>query len=125
MKILIIDDSKTARSLLKMHLNKLGHEDIREVENGREGFDILEKESNINLVLLDRVMPEMDGIQFLKRLKENDIYQSVKVAMITGEPDEQAKMQALIDYNADFYLEKPVSSTSLVRMFTQLSRPGS
>jgi len=123
MKILIIDDSKTVRSLIKIPLNELGYDDIQEAENGRQGLDILEKDASFDLILLDRVMPEMDGMEFLKKLRENDSYKTIAVTMVTGLPDEQEKMSALMEYGVDYYLEKPVTASSLVRMFSQLSKP--
>ena len=75
-KILIVDDSSTMRRIIKNVLKKLGFkdDDFMEAENGKVAWEIWEKEKdNIDLILLDWNMPEMNGYDFLKAVRADEI----------------------------------------------------
>lgn len=120
MKILVVDDSATARAFLKKLLKKLDYTDTVEASNGREALEVLSNTSDINLVLLDRYMPVMDGLEFMQEFKKNPQYQYILVSMVTMEDDMNEKMKTIADYRADYYITKPVTKDSLIRMFAKL-----
>jgi CheY-like chemotaxis protein len=120
MKILVVDDSQTARQLTKRCLQELGHVDIIESANGMEALQRLADTPGIELVLLDRYMPNMDGLQFMSQFKQNPAFRKVRVSMVTTEDKSDEKMRAIADYEADYYIIKPITTQALVRMFAKL-----
>ena len=91
-KILIVDDSSTMRRIIKNVLKKLGFksDDFMEAENGKVALDIWNKEKdNIDLILLDWNMPEMNGYDFLKAVRADEVKRGV-----LGSKDEKVKIKS-------------------------------
>jgi len=124
MKILVVDDSHTARQVAIKCLKDLGYTDVVEAQDGGEALEKLKANPGIRLVLLDRYMPTMDGLEFMRRFKADPDNQGVHVSMVTSEDDMDEKFKAVADYNADYYIIKPVTSQALVRMFARLFPDG-
>jgi two-component system chemotaxis response regulator CheY len=124
MKILVVDDSPTARQLTKKFLKDLEYANIIEAENGKQGLEQLEAHPDIELVLLDRYMPEMDGIEFIRKTKSNPKWKGIKVSMVTSEDDLDERFKTVAEHRADYYIIKPVTAQSLVRMFAKLFPDG-
>ena len=82
-RILIVDDAYINRELLKEMLSE--NYEILEAENGKEALDIVENEKHINGILLDLVMPVMDGFELLEELKKTDIMDKIPVMIISSE----------------------------------------
>lgn len=82
-KILIVEDEKTLQIALKTKLQKDEGLEILQAFNGKEGLEILAKEP-INLILLDIVMPVMDGVEMLKRVRKEKKYDKVKIIILTN-----------------------------------------
>ena len=90
-KILIVDDSSTMRRIIKNVLKKLGFnpDDFVEAENGKVAWEIWQKEKdNIDLILLDWNMPEMNGYDFLKAVRADEVARG-----ILGSKDEKVKVK--------------------------------
>ena len=90
-KILIVDDSSTMRRIIKNVLKKLGFNpnDFIEAENGKVAWEIWQKEKdNIDLILLDWNMPEMNGYDFLKAVRADEVARGV-----LGSKDEKIKIK--------------------------------
>ena len=90
-KILIVDDSSTMRRIIKNVLKKLGFNpnDFIEAENGKVAWEIWQKEKdNIDLILLDWNMPEMNGYDFLKAVRADEVARG-----ILGSKDEKVKIK--------------------------------
>jgi len=102
-KILIVDDSRTSRRMLKNVLMELGYEDIEEAVNGEEGF-IRYKELKPDLVTMDITMPVMDGIEGLELIKKYD--PDAKVVMISA-AGQRDKMFKAVKYGAAEFITKP------------------
>jgi len=107
-KILVVDDDMINRKLLNVLVKKMGHTAI-EAENGMEAFNIIKNEP-IDMVLLDIIMPVMDGIDLLKLLKQDDNYKSIPVAILTT--DDTRKTEAL-NIGACSVLIKPIKEPDL------------
>ena len=105
MKILIVDDSKVMRLLVRRTLRQAGFEDIDvvEAENGREGLDVYNRE-HPNVVLADWNMPEMGGLELLQHLRKAD--PGVKLGFITSEQTPEIRNEAR-EAGARFFIAKP------------------
>lgn len=110
-RILIVDDHQLSRELLKEYLNGAGYEAI-EAADGAEALERLE-ESVPDLVLLDIIMPNVDGFEVCRRIKENPRTSLLPIIMVTGLEDFDAKMKAL-SLGADDYVNKPISERELL-----------
>lgn len=108
-KILIVDDDKNVRDFLELFLKKKGYMQVLTAESGLDALKIVEKE-NIRLVLLDIMLPGMDGLEVLRKIKS--MKKETGVIMITGFPDEQ-KAKEMIKEGAYDYIVKPFDLTYL------------
>lgn len=102
-KVLIVDDSKTSRRILKGILEDCGHEVIAEAENGDEGY-IKYREVKPDIVTMDITMPKMDGIECLKVIKHFDA--EAKVVMVTAAGQKEKMLEAVKNGAAEF-ITKP------------------
>ena len=99
--ILIADDETEIRQLLRLYLEKDGYE-VFEAENGVEALSIL-KQMEIHLVLLDIMMPQMDGYQVMRRLRQDS---NIPVIFLSAKGADEDKILGL-DLGADDYITKP------------------
>ncbi len=108
--ILIVDDESRMRKLIKDFLTKKDYK-ILEAENGEEALEIFEKNENqINLVLLDVMMPKLDGWSVLRRIRDKS---NVPVIMLTARGEEQDELFGF-ELGVDEYITKPFSPKILV-----------
>lgn len=115
--ILICDDEKTIRSALRIYLTSEGYT-VFEAENGAEALAIAEKE-DIHLVLLDIMMPVMDGITAMTKLRETS---NVPIILLTAKSEDTDKVLGL-NVGADDYVTKPFNPVELLaRVRSQLRR---
>ncbi len=108
-KVLVVDDESRMRKLVKDFLTKKNYAVI-EAGDGVEALDKFFEEKDISLVILDVMMPKMDGWQVLREIRE---YSQVPVIMLTAKTDERDELQGF-DYGADEYISKPFSPKILV-----------
>ncbi len=108
-KILIVDDSRTSRRILKSILENAGHEVIGEATNGEEGY---QKYCDLkpDLVTLDVTMPVLDGIGALKKIKGD--YPQSKVVMVTA-AGQKTKLVEAVQAGADEFIPKPFEPEQL------------
>lgn len=107
-KILLVDDDRTLRAVLTLQLEQMGYEVIEAV-NGREAFDILETHSDtIDIILLDREMPVMDGMEFISKIKTEARFSKIPVIMATGSGQPEQISQG-IEAGVFYYLVKPIN----------------
>ena len=112
-KALVVDDSRVVRMLLARTLRELGYE-VREAANGREALEVMEHEkASVGLVLADWNMPEVNGLDLLKRLRQNPEFAQVTVIMVTTET-EIGQMSAALEAGANEYIMKPFTREILV-----------
>ncbi len=112
-KALIVDDSRAVRMILARTLKELGFE-VREAANGREALEVIETEKTaVSLVLADWNMPEVNGLELLKRLRQKPELSSLVVVMVTTET-ELDQMAAALEAGANEYVMKPFTKDILV-----------
>jgi two-component system, chemotaxis family, chemotaxis protein CheY len=106
-RALIIDDSSVMRKIVERSLRQAGMElaEVQGAANGAEALAILAK-SAVDLILCDIYMPVMDGLEFVRRLKDIENTKGVPVVMITTEGNESHVVQAL-SMGARGYIRKP------------------
>ncbi len=94
MKILIVDDSPTMRRILKNSLKHLGYEDVGEAENGREALSMLHVDQ-YNFIVTDWNMQEMDGLTFVKTIKEESEFAAIPILMVTTSSQQEDVIEAM------------------------------
>jgi two-component system, chemotaxis family, chemotaxis protein CheY len=112
-KALVVDDSRAVRMILANTLRELGFE-VREAANGREALEVLAAEKTaVSLVLVDWNMPEVNGLELLKRLRQKPEFSSLVVVMVTTETELDQMAEAL-EAGANEYVMKPFTKDILV-----------
>jgi len=105
-KAMVVDDSKAIRMILSKTLTEVGYE-VCEASNGREALSVFDREkADISLVLVDWNMPQMDGLEFVKRLRADPKHSSVVLMMVTTETEVEQMVKAL-EAGANEYVMKP------------------
>ena len=121
LKVLVVDDESRMRKLVKDFLVKKDFE-VLEAANGQEAVDIFFADKDIDLVILDVMMPQMDGWQVCKEIRQ---YSKVPIIMLTAKSDERDELLGF-DLGVDEYISKPFSPKILVaRVEAILRRSGS
>lgn len=108
-KILVVDDEARMRKLVRDFLEREGFV-VREAGDGLEAMEIFYEEKDIALVILDVMMPKMDGWQTLRELRQSS---DVPVIMLTARSEERDELQGF-DLGVDEYISKPFSPKILV-----------
>lgn len=109
--ILLIDDERDFAFFIKQNLELTGLYKVIIATNGRDGLAVAARQKP-DLIILDVLMPEMDGFEVLKALKSNPATTMISVIMLTAIDTEEAKQKALGLYNED-YIVKPVAISDL------------
>jgi two-component system chemotaxis response regulator CheY len=108
-KAMVVDDSRAIRMILAKTLSDLGFQ-VCQAGNGREALDMVERENgDLSLILVDWNMPEMNGLEFIKRLRADSRMSSVPLMMVTTETEMDQVMTA-IEAGANEYVMKPFTS---------------
>ena len=102
--ILVVDDDRDICEALKIYLAPAGH-DVLTAYNGKEALEVLAKEQ-VDLVLMDIMMPQMDGWETLREIRNNEKTKYLPVIMITA-VNEEHKIVAGLRHGADDYVVKP------------------
>lgn len=109
MKILAVDDEAAILELLELSLKKNGFE----VVTAADGREALAKAAGVDLIVLDVMLPELDGFEVCRRLKLDKATESIPIIMLTAKLDEIDKVLGL-ELGADDYMTKPFSPRELV-----------
>jgi adenylate cyclase len=118
--ILVVDDSEENRELLVQRLTRLGYS-VRAVESGQRALEVIAVQP-VDLVLLDILMPGLDGFEVLRRLKADPARQHLPVIMLSA-ADEHDTAVRCIKLGADDFLPKPFNATLLMaRIGSSLSK---
>ncbi|MBP7088900.1 MAG: response regulator [Candidatus Omnitrophica bacterium] len=121
-KILTIDDEEDLPFFIKANLELTGEYEVVVARSGKEGIKAAIRYKP-DLILLDIMMPHMDGYQVLDRLKKSRRTLSIPVIMLTAKGDDESKMKASSLYNED-YIVKPIQIDSLIAKIEEILKRG-
>lgn len=119
MSIIIVDDNATNQIIIKAILNKAGYENLKIASSAMELYSILDlesdsiAESNVDLILMDMMMPEIDGLEACKRVLQTERYKDVPIIFVTALGDSN-KMAEALDAGASDYVMKPINKMELL-----------
>lgn len=107
LRLLVVDDSSTMRRIIKNTLSRLGYNDVLEAENGAIAWEIMSApDSNIKVLITDWNMPEMNGLELVKRVRADDRYRDVPIIMVTTEGG-KAEVITALRAGVNNYIVKP------------------
>lgn len=112
MHALVVDDSDSMRNALSKILEKIGFT-VSEAGDGQEALKVLTSLDRVDLLLVDWVMPIMDGLQLVRALRHDENYSSVPIIMVTGQREPE-DLQRIFQAGVDAYIMKPVKVRILV-----------
>lgn len=116
MNILIVDDEKLLRNVIKEYSTSLGY-NVYEAEDGQEAIDIV-KNNNINVIILDIMMPKLDGYKTCVEIKK---IKDIPIIMLSARKEELDKLTGF-EAGADDYMEKPFSPKELMARIKAVSK---
>lgn len=123
-KILVVDDFSTMRRIVKNILKQLGYENIEEAEDGSQAYNKL-KSGSFGFVVSDWNMPNMDGLELLKKVRSDPDLKDLPFLMVTAEAEKE-KVIAAIKAGVSNYIVKPFTAEVLKekmdRIFEKLSK---
>jgi two-component system chemotaxis response regulator CheY len=111
-RALVVDDSRTIRSILAKKLVHLGFQ-VSQAENGQIALDVLRATPMVSLALVDWNMPVMNGLEFVKSVRAESIYDDMTIVMVTTET-ETSQMLAALDAGANDYIMKPFTDEIII-----------
>lgn len=119
--ILIVDDSSSLRTVVRMALNRAGYE-VSEAADGVEALALLDKPAKVHLIVSDVNMPNMDGITFVTKVKQHPKHKFIPVIMLTTEGEEARKNQGRLA-GAKAWMVKPFNPPQLLDAVSKLVLP--
>ena len=119
-KILIVEDDATIRTILQMLLKGAGFTHVRVTTRGDEGLDAIRREQP-QLVLLDLMLPGIDGLTVCRRVREDPTLADVRILMLTAKSEDEDVVRGL-ELGADDYVTKPFSREVLLARINVLLR---
>lgn len=109
--ILVVDDEQDLLDLIEYNLKKEGF-DVLKAEDGKEGIAVA-REHLPSLVLLDIMMPKMDGLEVVEIMRNDDKLKHIPIIFLTARGDEKTEVEGL-NKGGDDYITKPISTTKLI-----------
>ena len=106
MKLLVVDDSSTMRRIIKNTLQRLGFDDVLEAEHGVEAWQIMERTPDISVLITDWNMPEMNGLDLVRKVRADGRYDSMPIIMVTTEGG-KAEVITALKAGVNNYIVKP------------------
>jgi two-component system chemotaxis response regulator CheY len=118
--ILIVDDSLPMRSVIKRTFKAAGYGNSQfyEAGNGKDALELMQN-NWIDIVLTDYNMPVMNGLEFIKKLKTQDLFKEIPVVVVSTEGNE-TKIKAFMDSGAAGYITKPFTPEIIRDLITKL-----
>jgi len=111
LNVLIVDDDFINRTLLKSILKRNSTvSNMIEAENGSDALDKVKADSTIDLVLLDIIMPILDGVEFLKIFRGNPVFNNIPVIVLSTDDTRKGEV---MDLGANDFLRKPIKEDDL------------
>lgn len=106
MKLLVVDDSSTMRRIIKNTLARLGYEDVLEGEDGVQGWNVLNENPDVGMLITDWNMPEMNGLELVKKVRADARFTDLPIIMVTTEGGKTEVITAL-KAGVNNYIVKP------------------
>lgn len=101
-----MDDSSTMRRIIKNTLSRLGYDDVLEAEHGVEAWNLMERHSDIDVLITDWNMPEMNGLDLVKKVRGETKYVDMPIIMVTTEGG-KAEVITALKAGVNNYIVKP------------------
>ena len=117
-KILIVDDSTLIREVVSKTAKNAGYE-VVSASDGQEALDELQKYSDINLILTDINMPIMDGLEMIRRVKNEENLKYIPIVILTTESKESLKQQGR-DLGVKAWMVKPFDEKTFLKAMMKL-----
>ena len=117
--ILVVDDEKDLLDLIEYNLKKEGFH-VLKAENGEQGI-MLAKQSKPDLILLDIMMPRMDGLEAVEIMRKDEDLKRIPIIFLTARSDEKTEVEGL-NKGGDDYITKPISTTKLISRIKAIMR---
>ena len=118
MKILIVDDVPLMRKIMNVNLTKLGVHSILEAPDGEKAWKFFTSTSDIDAIFTDINMPNLDGLSFVKRIRDSKKNSDIRISAITGESD-PTKLKLLNAMGVSEFINKPFD----LEQFNSVARP--
>ena len=106
MKLLVVDDSSTMRRIIKNTLTRLGYKDVFEGEDGVQGWNVLNDNTDIGMLITDWNMPEMNGLELVKKVRADARFKDLPIIMVTTEGG-KAEVITALKAGVNNYIVKP------------------
>lgn len=113
MRILIVDDSEDIKMFLESFLHSKGYTDIMTASSSSEAFQLLNSRTSIDLILMDIMMPEIDGIEACKTIKSNPASRDISIIMVTAK-EEPEYLERALNAGAMDYIKKPINKAEFI-----------
>jgi two-component system chemotaxis response regulator CheY len=119
MRVLVVDDSSTLRSLLRLHLMRIPNREVVLAENGQDALMSIRKLGPPDLILLDINMPVMNGLEFMKMRESLGVSAAIPVILVTTEGKEEDVRRGLAA-GARGYVSKPFTAQQLESVIAEV-----
>ena len=106
MKFLVVDDSSTMRRIIKNTLSRIGHKDVLEGEDGEQGWQTMQENPDIDVLITDWNMPNMNGLELVQKVRAEEKYADMPIIMVTTEGGKKEVITAL-KAGVNNYIVKP------------------
>lgn len=106
MKLLVVDDSSTMRRIIKNTLARLGYKDVLEGGDGVEGWEALDSNPDVEMLITDWNMPEMNGLELVKKVRADERFKDMPIIMVTTEGG-KAEVITALKAGVNNYIVKP------------------
>lgn len=123
LRVLVVDDSRMARKLIRRVLGNLGIEHFIEAEDGSEAIELLKQET-VDLVVTDYNMPEVNGVELTEHIRHSELLAHLPVMMVTSEANE-AHLSQVAHSGVNALTDKPFEPETVKRLLVQLLNQGS
>jgi two-component system chemotaxis response regulator CheY len=117
-QVVVVDDQLTMRSLVRASLQQIGIPNVREFTSAKEALQNVQVQP-AHIIISDFNMPEMDGLEFLRKLRANPQMQNTAFILLTGRADKDLVARAL-QFGANNYLVKPFTAAILKQKIEQV-----
>jgi two-component system chemotaxis response regulator CheY len=112
MKILVVDDFPTMRRIVKTLMRQQGFTNFVEAEDGEQGYKMLQSQGDIEFIVSDWNMPNMTGLEFLKKVRSDPKFKHLPFLMVTAEAEQENIIEA-VKSGVSNYIVKPFTGDTL------------